>query len=77
MAPSSVGAEVPLNKYFEFSNAVEEESPEEPLPEKREASLNRGFPCITNKCLCDLTIHMCKSPIKSITDFAGVSDMYY
>ena len=81
MAPSSVEAEAPSNKYFEFSGAMEEESPEEPLPEKRERQASIGdSPALlklTGVC-ARLDYPRVKITGKnSIADFAGVSTICY
>ena len=81
MAPSSVEAEAPSNKYFEFSGAVEEDSPEEPLPEKRERQASTGeSPALlqaTGVCarLDYPRVHITGK--KSIADFVGVSSVYH
>lgn len=81
MAPTSIEAEAPSNKYFEFSGAMmEEDSPEEPLPQKRERQASTGeSPALleaTGVCarLDYPRVHITGK--KSIADFAGVSATY-
>ena len=80
MAPSSIEAEAPSNKYFEFSGAVEEESPEEPLPEKRERQASTGdSPAllkVTGVCARLDYPRVQITGKKNIADFAGVSVTY-
>ena len=73
MAPTSIEAKVPSNRYFEFSGAMIEE----PLPEKREKQASTGqSPALlktTGVCarLDYPRVHITSK--KSIADFAGVS----
>lgn len=81
MSASSVEAEAPSNKYFEFSGAVEEESPEEPLPEKqREKQLSTGdSPGLLKATGVCSRIDYPRVNItgkKDITDFSGVNLVY-
>ena len=82
MAPSSIEAEAPSNRYFEFSGAMmEEDSPEEPLPEKRERQASTGESPVLLKTtgVCARIdyprVHITGK--KSIADFAGVSTAWY
>ena len=77
MAASSIEAEAPSNKYFEFSGAVEEDSPEEPLPEKRERHTSLGdSPALLKSTGVCTRLDYPRVQItgrKSISDIVGVS----
>ena len=80
MAPSSIETEAASNKYFEFSGAVEEDSPEEPLPEKRERHASTGeSPAMLKASGVCARLDYPRVQItgnRSIADFAGVSAAY-
>lgn len=81
MSGGSIETEAPSNKYFEFSGALEgDDSPEEPLPEKRErqTSTRESPKYLKTTGICArLDYPRVKITGKNdITDFAGVSIIY-